>query len=351
MDLVNRFLEHHYVQLLISLAIVAGVVAAGWLVRKVLFRLIHRWTLDRHAHLEVILTESLRGPILIWSLMLGLDLALRNSEVPQKVADRIEVALAILWIISLTIMLSRLAGNTVRFYGARVAGDVPVTSLSKNLAQVLVVILGLLSILHYLKIPITPALTALGVGGLAVALALQDTLSNLFGGFYVTVAGQIRMGDYIRLNSGEEGYITDISWRSTIIRGLANNLVIIPNSKMAQAIITNFNLPEKRISVPVVVGVDYSCDPDHVERVLLDVARAAAIDLPALLSEPPASVRFNPGFGDSALQFTLNCQVSEFAEQFKVQHELRKRILKRFREEKIDMPFPTRTVYVKQQPN
>jgi small-conductance mechanosensitive channel len=244
-------------------------------------------------------------------------------------------------------MLSRLAGNVVRFYGGRFAGDLPVTSLSKNLAQIFVIILGALSILHYLRINVTPYLTALGVGGLAVALALQDTLSNLFGGFYMTVAGQIRLGDYIRLNSGEEGYITDISWRSTTIRGLANNLIIIPNASMAKATITNFNLPEKRMSVSVPVGVDYSCDPDRVEAVLLDIARQAAADIPTILPEPGPSVRFTPGFGDSALQFTLTCHVTEFAEQFVVQHELRKRILKRFRAENIEMPYPTRSIFVR----
>jgi small-conductance mechanosensitive channel len=348
MEPVSRFFAHYYISLLISLAVIAGALGTGWLIRRILFRLIGTWTKGTGSHLDVFLIDSLRAPLLIWFLMLGLDLAVRFSEVPVKIADRIEVALAILWILSLTLMMSRLAGNLVRFYGGRFAGDLPVTSLSKNLAQIFVIVLGGVSILHYLKISVTPLLTALGVGGLAVALALQDTLSNLFGGLYMTVAGQVRLGDYIRLNSGEEGYITDISWRSTTIRGLTNNLVIIPNSTMAKAIITNFNLPEKRMALTIPVGVDYSCDPDVVEAVLLDVARKAAADVPSILTDPAPLVRFTPGFGDSALQFTLICHVTEFSEQFRVQHELRKRILKRFRVEKIDMPFPTRTVFVKQ---
>jgi small-conductance mechanosensitive channel len=85
-----------------------------------------------------------------------------------------------------------------------------------------------------------------------------------------------------------------------------------------------------------------------VETVLLDIAEEATREIPSLLSDPVPVVRFSPGFGDSALQFTLTCYVSEFSEQFRVQHELRKRILKRFRVEKIDMPFPTRTVFMKQ---
>lgn len=348
MESVSRFIVQNYAGLLISLAVVAGALAAGWVIRKILFTMIRRWLAGSASHLDVILIDSLRAPFLIWCLMLGLDLRLRISEVPPKIVDRIEVTLAVLWILSLTLMLSRLAGNVVRFYGGRFAGDLPVTSLSKNLAQIGVVLLGILSVLHYFNVAVTPLLTALGVGGLAVALALQDTLSNLFGGFYVTVAGQIRPGDYIKLNSGEEGYISDITWRSTTIRGLTNNLIIVPNATMAKANITNFNLPEKRMAVLIPVGVDYSCDPDHVEAVLLDIAEKAAVDVPGMLSDPSPTVRFAPGFGDSALQFTLICYVGEFSEQFRVQHELRKRILLRFRVESIDMPFPTRTIYMKQ---
>lgn len=101
------------------------------------------------------------------------------------------------------------------------------------------------------------------------------------------------------------------------------------------------------MSVSIPVGVDCSCDPDRIEAVLLDVAQKAAADIPTLLSNPAPVVRFSPGFGDFALQFTLTCHVSEFSEQFRVQHELRKRILLRFRAENIDMPFPTRTIYMK----
>jgi small-conductance mechanosensitive channel len=348
MEPVSRFFAQYHISLLISLAIVGATLGIGWLVRKILFRIIRRWTKESNSHLEVILVDSFRTPLLIWFLILGVDLAIRWSAVPTRTADRIEVGLTVLWIISFTLMLSEFSGNCVRFYGSRFAGELPVTSLSKNLAQIFVVLIGALSILHFLNISVTPLLTALGVGGLAVALALQDTLSNLFGGFYITVAGQIRLGDYVHLNTGEEGFITDISWRSTTLRGGSNNLIIIPNSTMSKANITNYNLPEKRMVVSVAVIADYSCDPDHVEAVLLDIVKEAASEVPGILTHPEPSVSLAPGFGESGLQFSLACNVTEFSQQGNVQHELRKRILKRFRAEKIAIPFPTRTVYIKQ---
>ena len=160
------------------------------------------------------------------------------------------------------------------------------------------VILGILILLNHFNVSITPILTALGVGGLAVALALQDTLSNLFGGFYVAVAGQVRLGDYIKLNSGEEGYVTDIGWRSTTFRAQANNMIIVPNAKLAQAIVTNYYLPEKRMSASFVVTVGYDCDPDAVEQVLAEVLQRRRAEIPGMLEDPAPSVAFDPGFGD-----------------------------------------------------
>jgi small-conductance mechanosensitive channel len=187
----------------------------------------------------------------------------------------------------------------------------------------------------------------LGVGGLAVALALQDTLSNLFAGFYVAVAGHIRLGDYIRLNTGEEGYVTDIGWRSTIIRALAHNLIVIPNRTLAQANVTNFHLPEKRMAANVIVTVTFESDPDKVEEVLLDVVRQGTQEIPGLLAEPKPSVHLEPGYAEYSIGFSVNYQIAEFSNQASVRHELRKRIWRRFREEGIQIPVPARVVFMK----
>jgi small-conductance mechanosensitive channel len=341
----RRLLDHPE-QWIAPLAVFATVVAAGWLTRRLLLRALRAWSSRAESRPIGILTEALRGPSLIWALILGAHLAVEASDLSEKRADFAGRALGILLILSLTLLGMRLARELVRHYGGRFAGAAPVTTLTQNLAQAGVLILGVLVLFGDKLQRITPILTALGVGGLAVALALQDTLSNLFAGFYVAVAGQIRLGDYIKLNTGEEGYVTDIGWRSTTIRGLGNNLVIVPNAKLAQAIVTNFYLPERRMSASVQVGVSYQSDPDHVERVLLDIAARAAREVPGMLEEPAPSVAFDPGFGESTLGFTLNYQVAEFASQFAVRHELRKRIFRRFQEEGIRMPFPTRTILV-----
>jgi small-conductance mechanosensitive channel len=237
---------------------------------------------------------------------------------------------------------SRLAGILILVH----ANPAAFSSLTENLARIIVVLLGAMITLNMLGISVLPILTAFGVGGIAIALALQDTLSNLFSGFYVSIAAQVRIGDYIRLDSGEEGYIVDISWRSTSVRSLQNNTIIIPNAKLAKATITNFDLPVQTMSVSIAVSVSYDSDIDSVERILLEIAGKTVAQVPGLLAEPAPSVRFAPGFGPSSLDLTLSCSVRKFADQYLVQHELRKRILSGFREAKIDMPFPTRTIYM-----
>jgi small-conductance mechanosensitive channel len=328
------------------LIVFAVTMAAGYICWRIFLRALKAWTSRTGSRPGIILTEALSGPVLIWVLILATHLAIQASALPATATRWSARFFLVLWIVSLTIMCMRLAGDLVRYYGSGVRGALPVATLTQNLAQLSVAILGLLVLLTQLGFQIAPILTALGVGGVAVALALQDTLSNLFAGFYMAWAGQMRLGDYIKLNTGEEGYIADISWRSTSIRALSNNLIIVPNAKLAQAVVTNYHLPESRLLATLGVGVSYDCDPDRVERILLEVALKGAREISGMLPDPAPSVAFDPGFGDSALTFTVRFSVTEFASQFPVRNELRKRILRRFREEKIEMPFPSRDVYV-----
>jgi len=233
----------------------------------------------------------------------------------------------------------------VRFYGARVKGAQSVTSLTQRLAQIVVLAVGMVWLLKVVfDLSLTPILTTLGVGGLAVALALQETLSNLFAGFYVSISGLVRIGDYIKLNTGEEGYVQDINWRCTTMRTINDNLVVVPNSKLGQAIFTNYYLPEPRMGLSISLGVGYDSDVDRVEKILREETLAAAADISGLLTDPAPTIRFNPGPSDWSLIYQINFNIGQFADQYLVQSELRKRLYKRLVREGISMPFPTHNV-------
>ena len=345
---VSRILFGHvWIKFLFPLVVLLVTVGIGWIAKRLMFAALRRWSSKTQTRVDDMIVQAVSGPFMIWILMLGMFAAMQAVALPDRVSSLIGKTILFLWVISLTTVASRLVANFIKAYGKELQGALPVTTLTENLARLTVVVIGLLILLNLLGISITPILTALGVGGLAVALALQDTLSNLFAGLYVSLAGQIRLGDYVKLGSGEEGYVNDISWRSTSIRALPNNLIIIPNSKLAQAIVTNYHLPEKRMSLLLPIGVSYGSDPEEIERILIEEALKGAKNIPGLLAEPAPFVRFIPGFGDSSLNFTLICQVGEFVDQYLAQHELRKRIFRRFREEGIEIPFPIRTVYLK----
>jgi small-conductance mechanosensitive channel len=341
-------MQNHPAQLLVPLALLAAAVLGGLIVRSILFRIIRAWGAGTESNVDVLIARSMRGPVVLWSIILGLHLATQNSEIPKAYLQYIPRTLAVLWILSLTMAMSRLAGDAVGFYGGRVTGAQSVTSLTRRLAQLAVVSFGIATLLRVFDVSLTPILTTLGVGGLAVALALQDTLSNLFAGFYVSISGLLHIGDYIKLNTGEEGYITDINWRCTMMRGTSNNLVVIPNSKLGQAIYTNYNLPDRRMGLSVSFSVGYDSDVDHVQELLLTETVAATAHVKGLVADPAPYVLFSPGPGESALVFQVNFSVEEFGGQYFAQSELRKRLYKKLKNEGVTMPFPTRTILLEQ---
>ncbi len=320
-----------------------------FLVRGIAFKILHRWAGRTDTMVDDIILNSFRIPSVYWCIAIGLYIGIAVSELSEKYVFYISKTIHIIIIFSITIAVANLSGRIFRNYVQKSELPIPTTGLAYGILKGTILVIGFLIILSVLGISITPLLTALGVGGLAVALALQDTLANLFAGIHILVEKSLRVGDFIRLETGQEGYVDDITWRTTRIRMLPNNMVVIPNSKLAQSIVTNYYLPEKRMSLLIPIGVSYSSDPEKVEKMLVEEAKMAVGDVPGLLGEPEPFVRFIPGFGESSLDFTLICQVKEFSDQYPVQHELRKRIFKRFRDEGIEIPFPHRTVYLREE--
>jgi small-conductance mechanosensitive channel len=311
----------------------------------VLNRIIHHWTkklANTWGEMVFSLLESLPVPLLLLSsIYAGLEL-LPLPHRFERVGSKLILALTIVVVFYFP---SKVLVLFLRRVGRRNPDMEHVTQPSILVIRALFAILAIIIILENLGISLTAVWTTLGVGSIAVALALQETLSNLFAGFYLLADRPVSPGDYIKLDSGQEGYVVRIGWRSTTMRTQSNNIVFVPNSTMAKAVIINYSLPELRVSVSIPVHVSYGSDPSLVEKVLLDVSREAAQEgLAGLLLNPPPSVCLNPGFGDSSLDFSLNLNVQRFEDQIPVQSELRKRILARFAKEGIAIPFPTRTV-------
>jgi small-conductance mechanosensitive channel len=314
--------------------------------RAVLLSLLRRWAGPPDGWGS--LYQAIRLPSVLWSIVLGLwvgnEVARQTESLPQRLSQYVGLALEVAVILSLTITVSNALTTLVGGASERRALGRPVTGLGQAVVRGLVFIVGLLVLLSALGIQITPILTALGVGGLAVALALQDTLSNLFAGVHLLADKPIRVGDYVKVADTVEGHVVDIGWRSTRVRMLQNSVVTIPNKRVAESIITNYDLPESRLAIPIRISVDYGADPDVVQRALVEEALQAIGQVAGLLAEPAPSARLIPGFGEYSLDFTLACHVKSFTDQFEVQHELRKRILRRLAAEGIRIPVQVRGV-------
>jgi small-conductance mechanosensitive channel len=284
-----------------------------------------------------------RKRVPIWAVLIGAWLSAGYWPLTPEGHLLVERTVFVFGAVSVTITLAAVASQAVETYGALIGPALPVSSLTRNVAWTLTAILGLLVILNGLGLSITPMLTALGVGGLAVALALQEPLANFFAGLFITLAGQIRVGDYVKLDSGQEGYVVDFSWRSTRLRMLANNLVVVPNAKLAQAIVVNHDLPSRDLAVLVDVGVDYGSDLAQVERVVMDVGHEVMTDVAGGVPEFEPFIRYHT-FGDSSIDFTVILRAREFVDQYLIKHEFVKRLHARFNQEGIVIPFPIRAI-------
>jgi small-conductance mechanosensitive channel len=246
-------------------------------------------------------------------------------------------------ILAATVLVARIATGLVKLYTRGVEGVVPSTSIFLSLTRIIVMVLGGLIALQSVGISIAPILTALGVGGLATALALQPTLSNLFSGIQILASRAIKPGDFIRLGTGEEGYVHDISWRIATIRTTANNLILVPNAKLADAVVTNFHATDAQLALVVPLTVAYDSDMGKVERITLEIASGVQAAVPGGVPDHEPIFRL-AGLGDSAIQINVVLRVKEWGDQALVRHEFLRRILVAYAQDGIEIPFPQRVV-------
>lgn len=333
-------------KIVLPIGIVILALILGFILQKLVALRLRRLARRTAAKWDNVLVESLKGIVVLWLLLLGLAVALRIISLSPNTTRLFNRLLTLAAIFSVIIFSVRFSTRAIQLYTTKAAG-IPAT-IFKNVAAIIVYLLGFLVILDYLGISITPVVTALGIGGLAIALALQDTLSNLFSGVHILMTKKVRPGDYVRLQSGEEGYVTDITWRNTTIRALANNLIIIPNTRLISSTITNFHLPERETAVLVEFGVSYESDLNRVEKVTREVGKEVMTEIAGGVPDFEPFVRFHT-FSNYSINGTVILRGKEFVDQFLIKHEFVKKLHERFRREGIEIPFPIRTVYLQKE--
>jgi len=332
---------------LIAAGIFFGCVVVGWILQFITTRYIKRLTSKTSTKFDDIIVNSIGKTAILWSILLGAYLFVQFLPVvlPPKVLNLINSLILAAFIVSFFWILGYALSVVVDEYIRSLSEELP-SSIFRNITKIATIVIGILMALQSVGISIAPILTALGVGGLAVALALRDTLENLFAGINIILAKQIRRGHYVKLENGEEGFIEDINWRNTVVRTLQNNMVIVPNTKMANSILVNYHLPMPEMSIPVPVGVSYFSDLEKVERVTLEVAREIQRSVEGAKKDFEPFIRFVE-FGDSSIRLMVILRAEDYTKQGVIRHEFIKRLKKRYNEEGIEIPFPQRDVWIR----
>jgi small-conductance mechanosensitive channel len=278
------------------------------------------------------------------AVLIGGALWIPDLGLPGRLGRWLEGALDIGFVVSCALVVSRVAVAAVTEYATRNPSMAPAVGVARVSVRLLVGALAIIMALEALGVPVAPLLTTLGVGSLAVALALQETLANFFAGLYLLADRPVRAGDYIKINDaiGEEGYVESIGWRSSRLRTLKNNTVIVPNQKLSQAILTNYHLPAAAVGAAINVVVAAGAEPAAVEASLNDELARAAAELPDLLGGKPVARLVD--LTDAGQVWSCGVEVANVEAQGPAGHEVRKRVLSRLRRDGIALGVPARLV-------
>jgi len=286
------------------------------------------------------------SPFLIglWSAFLGAYLSSDYLYITKKAHHVMDRTILFGLIFIGFYILSNIIGEIIALYIKSKTNEVP-SSILKASIVVFVSIIGLFIAFQSIGLSISPLITTLGVGTVVIGLALQDTLSNFLSGFYILVSKNIRVGDYIKFDV-YEGYVEDIYWRTTHIRTLSGNVIVVPNSKLTSSVITNYHLPYENMSVVFSLSVGYKEDLERVEKLLIEIAKEVVNKVEGADKTYEPVVRYR-SFGSSGIDLSLVVKAKEFLNQYLIIHELIKAIKKRFEEENIEIPYQTINVMIK----
>jgi small-conductance mechanosensitive channel len=336
--------------LLQAVLILAGFLLLAKLVDLVITRVLKVWAARSRTDWDDRLIEALHRPVFVSVVLVGLALVTTRLELPETYSL---VVLRLLKTLAVLVWLGfGLKAATLVLTGlSRVKGRLPFLEdrtlpLFENTFKLVLVGAAVYFLFLSWNIDIGAWLLSAGVVGIAVGFAAKDTLANLFSGIFILADAPYKVGDFVVLDSGERGQVTQVGLRSTRMLTRDDVEVTVPNAVIANAkIINESGGPWEKARVRLKVGVSYDSDVDRVREALMEAVR----DLPGVADNPEPRVRFR-AFGDSSLDFELLAWVEQPLLRGRVLDELHMRVLKRFRDDGIEIPFPQRDVHLRREP-
>lgn len=334
-----------------ALSIAAAFVAAAFIVNFIVVRVLNLIARRQERLLPSVglrVMGALRVPVMLVIILFGARLALvslsQASSPSLGFMTNMEQLGYNAWLVAVTAIacytISRLAIAFMRWYSAHAPYETRTTlntviwPILIRITSIVVFTLGALIALDIMGIPITPLLAGIGIGGLAIALALSPTISSFIAGTYVVAEGHISEGDYVEIDAERAGFVTSIGWRSTVLRSRFNNVIVVPNNLITESIVTNYTTPTPAVTGMVACGVSYDSDLKQVERVSLEVAQAVIEESEDANKEFEPIFRFFE-FADSNINFRVIFQGADRTATFAITHEIILRLHVRFRDEGI----------------
>jgi len=336
---------------IVPIILVVGFIFMAYIINFLLKKISHL-TSKTETTLDDDIINNMKGPIRAILALIGVYLAVFYVEPDLTIYEfSLTQIFEILGVLAVAYTFTKISNTVFEWYSGReekgkTRMDKGAITLLKKLVAIFIYSMALLSIITIFNINITPILAGLGIGGIAVALAAKDTLAGLIAGLYLAIDRPIKIGDYIEVD-GTKGYVVDIGWRTTKIRTLGKNLIIIPNANLSDSVIKNYDSPVQYISVIAAVGVAYGSDLEKVEKVTIEAAkRVIASNKSEALQNFSPIVRFKE-FADSSINLKVIIKAKHYAAQFKLMHELIKEIHKTYKKEGIEIPFPQHDIHMK----
>ncbi|MFC1565976.1 mechanosensitive ion channel family protein [Candidatus Neomarinimicrobiota bacterium] len=326
------------------LLIIIGAMFIGWIFKKFIHGYLKKFAKRTTFKTDDLLLEAVEKQIIIWLGLAAIYYITKTTDFLQSYSTFLTKFVVFTFIITITFAISKFFVGMIEVWSAKQERSLPSTKIFINLIRAIIGAIGILVALDFIGVSITPMLTALGVGGLAISLALKDTLSDVFAGLHILLSKKVEPGDFIELESGQTGNITNITWRNTTILERTNNVFIVPNSVLSNAIIKNYDTVDHAFAVKVVIGIGYESDLDFVEEVTLEVANQVVKEMDVHVKDFKPFLRFYE-FGESSINFKIFFRVNEFGVQYALIHSFIKKIMPRYKKEGINIPFPIRTLY------
>jgi len=320
------------------------------IVKKITFVRIKKIAARTKFRADDVFLNSLDFPLTLLIFVSGILILERIAPLGEstEITKYLSVAFRCTAVVAIILFLDKFLRALINVYSDKIDILKTTEGIAQGVVRVVVIGLGLLILLDSFGVSITPILASLGVGSLAIALALQPTLENLFSGIQLIADKPIKIGQFIKLDSGEEGYVHKIGWRSSWVRMLPNNMVVIPNKVLVSSKVLNYYYPEREMAVLVQVGVHYDSDLENVEKITMEVGKEIMKTVQGGVPEFDPFIRYHT-FNDSSIDFTVILRCKEFVDNYLIKHEFIKKLHKRYAKEGITIPFPIRAINYSQE--